>query len=375
MTVQAPVGIYLHVPFCSQKCPYCDFYSLPYRRASVRSYLDSLRQEITAHKSEELSADSIYFGGGTPSLLSPEEIGDVIATLRATFRLSPTAEITMEANPNAVTAERLTGYQAAGINRISFGIQSADPAELSALGRSHSVQQAADAVRIAHAVGLENISADLMLGTPRQTADSVRRSIDFLSELPLQHVSAYLLKPEEGTPYWNSPLLDECAQEDEQAEIYLTAAAALESAGFAQYEISNFARPGYESIHNLKYWRCEEYLGFGPAAHSYFRGKRFCIPPDLTAYAEGSWKTPRITDAAAGSLKERVMLGLRLCEGIPLAWTEKLPDKNRVDFLRQVHLLSAAGLIQKPDDRLVLTRQGFLVSNSILTKLLQFVTI
>lgn len=375
MSGSAPLGLYVHVPFCGKKCPYCDFYSLPYRRAAVGEYLGALSAEIAGWEGRELTADTLYFGGGTPSLLSPDAVGSLIGAVRKAFRLPEVAEITMEANPNTVTPARLAGYRAAGINRISFGIQSADPAELSALGRAHSPEQAANAVCAARDAGIENISADLMLGTPRQTADSVRRSIGFLAELPLQHISAYLLKPEEGTPYWTSPLLAECAQEDALADIYHTAADALEAAGFRQYEISNFARPGFESAHNLKYWRCEDYLGFGPAAHSCFRGARFCHPADLAAYCRGGWKTPQVTDDAAGGLDERVMLGLRLVEGIPLGWLEELPERERAGFLRYARQLTAAGLAREEEGRLALTREGFLVSNSILADLLQFVTI
>lgn len=372
-----PIGLYVHVPFCARKCPYCDFYSLPYRKAAAEEYSNAVLAEMESRQGP--AADTLYFGGGTPSLLPPQAIGRIREAAVRYYHLPDSAEVTLEANPNTLHAARLAEYRAAGINRISLGVQSAVPQELRALGRTHSPEQAAQAIRTAFDAGISNISADLMLGIPYQTADSVRDSLRFLTGLPLQHVSAYLLTPEEHTPFWDSPLLRFCAQEDALAGIYHTAADWLERAGFLQYEISNFARPGMESRHNLKYWTCEEYLGFGPAAHSFYGRRRFCHPPDLDRYCAGGWREPQITDTyAAGacpSLEERILLGLRLSRGIPLSWLDELPAEAVRGFRQTASRFQTAGLAAISSGRLALTRRGFLVSNQLLSELLQFVTI
>lgn len=365
--MQAPIGLYVHVPFCAVKCPYCDFYSLPYRRQSVEDYLNALNTEISSYQGKGWRADTLYFGGGTPSLLSPSQIGSVIDLARRVFALS--GEITMEANPNTLTLARLKEYRQAGINRISLGMQSASERELSALGRRHSAAQSAAAVHMAAEAGISNISVDFMLGVPFQTEESVLQTLSFLKELPITHLSAYLLKVEEGTPYQNSPLLAQCAGEDALAELYLTAQSALARMGLLQYEISNFARPGWESAHNLKYWRCEEYLGFGPAAHSFLQGKRFCHPADLSLYQSDPVHSIHLTDSQAGGLDEKLMLGLRLTEGIPVSWLQPLPPERQNAFFRQVRLYQGHGLLRWEEGRIAFTPRGFLVSNSILADL------
>lgn len=363
------LGIYVHVPFCAQKCPYCDFYSQPYRRADAEAYVRAVMADMAWFRSDALPADTLYFGGGTPSLLPPGLLGELISAVRANFRLDPGAEISMEANPNTVSPERLDAWAGMGVNRISYGLQSAQSDELRALGRRHTAAQAADAVRMALDAGIRNVSLDLMLGTPGQSAASLRDTLEFACALPITHLSAYLLKPEPGTPYWNSPLLRQCPDEDALADLYLSTVDFLEKAGLAQYEISNFARPGRMCVHNRKYWLCKEYLGFGPGAHSFFQGRRWGYPRDLAGYAAAPGAHPILTDGSAGGLEERIMLGLRLRKGIPAELLDAMDPDARAAFLQKFRRFAAAGLA-RAGERLSLTPRGFLVSNAILAELL-----
>lgn len=357
-----PLGLYLHIPFCAVKCPYCDFYSKPYRSADAGQYVDSLVRALSGWRGKGLTADTLYFGGGTPSLLSPAQVEKLVAAAREAFAFS--GEATMEMNPNTVNIERLRAYHAAGINRVSFGVQSLQPEELAALGRRHTAEQAKSALYQAAEAGFTDISADLMLGIPYQTEASLSQTLRQLAALPVNHLSAYLLNVEGGTPYEKSPLLAECPDEDALAELYLSACTQLEQMGLAQYEISNFARPGWESRHNLKYWRCEEYLGFGPAAHSYFAKQRFYYPPSLEDWF--AQKQPELSDEQAGGLAEQMMLGLRLAEGISRPPSESVPPM----FWEKAARLAQAGLLTLTAERLALTRQGFLLSNEVLAELL-----
>lgn len=362
-----PIGLYIHIPFCGKKCPYCDFYSIPFRSQTAVRYTDALVCDILSYRGKEIAADTLYFGGGTPSLLSPLQIEKILDACRTAFYLD--GEITMEANPNTVTPARLEGYRRAGVNRISFGMQSADSRELSALGRSHSAEQTASAVRAAAEAGFSEISLDLMLGTPYQTRKSACETVRFAAALPVTHISAYLLKVEDSTPYADSPLLQYCKDEDELADIYLDTIEALKQTGFIQYEISNFARPGHRSRHNLKYWRCEDYLGFGAAAHSCFQGRRYFNPPDAKLYFR-SGPHPQESDVQACQLDEKLMLGLRLTEGISLALLGQEQEKLRREIQKRTEFFSQAGYMKIEGDRISLTPKGFLVSNSILTDLL-----
>ena len=250
----------------------------------------------TSYRESGLLADTLYFGGGTPSLLPPESIAELIKAVKNIFSFS--GEATLEANPNTVTAKSLVEYREAGINRISLGLQSGNDTELRALGRTHSAKRGAAAVRDAAAAGFENISVDVMAGVPYQTRESLLQTLHLIASLPVSHVSAYLLKVEPGTGYWENGILEYCPEEDQTAALYLDMISFLEKKGFMQYEISNFSLPGCESRHNLKYWRCQEYLGFGPAAHSFLNGKRFYNPPDQNAYLNSCGKAVSYTHLA-----------------------------------------------------------------------------
>lgn len=345
-----PRGLYIHVPFCLSKCPYCDFYSVPFSQSTAREYAEAVIRNLARY---DEPFGSVYFGGGTPILLAP-----YMADIMKNIRLESGAEITAEANPCMCIPKTLEQLLTAGVNRLSTGVQSLNGAELSSLGRRHSAEAAIRAVNAAKSAGFDDISADIMLAIPRQTKDSLRDTISRLAELPLTHISAYLLKLEQGTPFGQSP--PEIPGEEESAELYLSAVELLSEHGFAQYEISNFAKSGFESRHNLIYWRREEYLGIGPAAHSFYGGRRFAVPRDIRNFIDSPAQEETVTDASPDETEERIMLGLRLSEGIP----EELwkPCEKRLRFIPKEYYTIKNG-------RLALTPLGFLLSNEIIALL------
>ncbi len=345
-------GLYIHVPFCIKKCRYCDFYSVTdlslaekYTKAAVRNI-----SQITD------KFDTVYFGGGTPSLLSAEQISEILSAVK----IAPNAEISMECNPNSVTENYLKEIYSAGINRLSFGVQSFCDTELKMLGRLHTAEEAIAAINSAHSVGFENISADIMLAVSGQTKESLRQSLDVLGTLPLTHVSAYMLKVEEGTPLSRDKrLLSEIPDEDSTAEMYLLAVRKLESMDFEQYEISNFAKKNFECRHNLKYWRCEEYYGIGPAAHSFVNGERYCCPKNIADFISAEVQG-KVTLENGGSESEKAMLSLRLTkEGIAA-------EKMSAETAKNAEILVQKGLMKKEQDSFKLTPEGCLVSNQII---------
>ena len=371
---QKGIGVYIHVPFCASKCAYCDFYSRV-RQDQKAGYLDALEQEMFGWKNRGLKADTVFFGGGTPSLLTPSELERIVHAVKTNFALLPDAEVTMEANPETVDQAYLEAVAALGINRLSFGVQSAIDRELKALGRRHTYERAVQAVSDAKAASFSNISVDLMLGIPYQTADSLRVTLSQILALAPQHVSCYLLKIEEGTPFYRKNAGQLCASEDETADFYLTVARTLRQAGYHHYEISNFALPGFESHHNLKYWRDQPYLGFGPAAHSCIDGRRFYNPPDLQQYIETDGRCSlREESGAVQDAAERLMLGLRLDEGVDLSEIGKkdpsFDEQAQRQFLKKAAVYERAGLLEVDSSRVFLTEEGMLVSNMLLARLL-----
>lgn len=344
-------GLYIHVPFCLRKCPYCDFYSVTE---------ESLREDYAAAVVRNLRRypepfGTVYFGGGTPNLLAPH-----MAEIMAAVDAAPGAEVSAECNPASTTAETLEMLRNAGVNRISVGVQSLQDGELRKLGRLHSAAQAVELIESAHSAGFDNISADVMLGIPGQTADSLTDTIERLSELPVRHISAYMLTLEPATPFGKSPPAD-MADDNLMADLYALCQELCARQGFAQYEISNFAREGFQCRHNLKYWRDEEYLGIGPAAHSFYEGKRFAVPRDIRAFIAADSQPVEITDDSPGDYDERVMMGLRLSEGIPEELYKPLEGALR---------LLPADYYTLENGRLALTGRGFPVYNYIVSLLL-----
>lgn len=342
-------GLYIHVPFCRKKCPYCDFYSVGFREDLAEQYADAVIRNIRHYGGE---FDTVYFGGGTPILLARH-----IPRILAEANYTRGAEITVECNPLEMNEETLQILFDSGVNRLSVGVQSAVESELRALGRTHTFEQARQAIFTAREVGFRDISIDLMLGIPRQDLSSLTYTVRKLRELPITHISAYMLKIEPNTVFGkNPPVLPD---EDETAELYLNAVRGLVAQRFIQYEISNFARRGLKSRHNLKYWRREEYLGIGAAAHSFYKGKRFAVKRDIKEFIASEHQIEVITDEAPNELEEKIMLGLRLTEGIPKELWEPL---NLALIPEKYYKIE--------NDRLSLTPEGFLVSNEIIATLL-----
>ena len=363
------IGLYVHIPFCVKKCPYCDFYSIAHESRLEASYTTAIVAQMNQYRGQGVVADTLYFGGGTPILFTAEHIAHIIQTAKEVFLLD--GEITLEANPNSTSLENLVALKQAGINRISFGMQSADEKELNALGRLHDLPQAINAVHHAHEAGISNISVDIMLGTPYQTMETVEHTIEVITKLPISHISAYMLKVEESTPYFNSDILNFCADDDCLADIYLNVIDKLEEQGFYQYEISNFSKKGMESAHNLKYWKCEEYLGFGASAHSFVGTRRFYHENSVISYIDNQGTQTITTDDSAGGIDEYIMLGLRLCQGIDLDRVKNDSGIEFEKFMMTAQQFCAGGYAQITCNQFVLTRDGYLLSNQIIAKLLE----
>lgn len=357
--MSSPVGLYIHVPFCVGKCPYCDFYSLKGTGVAMDSYIGAVLRSVKQYEpSLKDGADTLYFGGGTPSLLGAERFTMLLQDLMA--YLLPQAEITVECNPAGDLETLLPCLAANGVNRVSLGMQSAVDTERKILGRRADQRRIRQALFLCRENGITNVSLDLMLGIPHMTMTSLDLTLDFIEQSGVPHISAYLLKIEPGTPFANAQATLELPEEDLVCSQYLHTVERLEAMGLAQYEISNFAKPGYESRHNLKYWHCEEYLGIGPSAHSFLHGRRFYYPRDLTLFAQNC--TP-IPDGGGGDKTERLMLALRLTEGIAL--TELTPEAQQ-----KAVLFREKGLLLQKGAHIAMTPAGFLLSNTIIGELL-----
>lgn len=360
------LGIYIHVPFCVRKCRYCDFYSVSCSLDRIDKYVDAVCRNIRRYCDISRTVDTVYFGGGTPSLLSDEQIKRILSVIGESFSLDKNAEITLEANPTTVDITKLKKLRNTGINRLSIGVQSMIDKELEFLGRLHDANTAVKAVTDAAEVGFENISCDLMISLPGQTIESLKYSIEGMAKLPIQHISAYILKIESGTPFDSEEIRDMLPDDDESADLYLAMVDMLRSHGFGQYEISNFAKEGYESRHNCRYWRCEDYLGIGPAAHSCYNGKRFAVERDLEKFILSDRQPVYITDEHPCGFEERVMLALRLREGFDLRET----GDKRASIEKKLPSLISSGYIIFDGNKISLTPSGYLISNSIITHLI-----
>ena len=367
------LGLYVHIPFCSAICNYCNFNRGLFDAALKLRYVEAIISEITS--AGRAPADTIYFGGGTPSLLEPSEVARIVAACRAAFDIVDDAEITLEANPESVDEARLAGFRAAGVNRLSFGVQSFREPELRRLSRLHTADRARAAVAEARAAGFENISLDLMMWLPEQQVPEWLESVDAAIALAPEHLSLYLLEV-----YPNAPLKDDMARarwsqapDDDAAMMYLAAMDRLDAAGYEQYEISNVARPGRHSRHNIKYWQDGEWLGFGCGAHSTRRGvrsKNVASTEEYVRRLEQS-ESPAIDHRMLSSnehLGDALFTGLRLTEGVNL------------DAIRAVHGVDVwarygadlepflqAGILRREGSRLWLTRQGMLLAHEVMT--------
>jgi oxygen-independent coproporphyrinogen-3 oxidase len=375
------IGTYLHVPFCTLRCSYCDFYLLPKtargagpdgRAAFVEALVAEIGQAAAGHG--PLVADTAHFGGGTPSLLEPPQIAAILAALRAGFGLAAGSEIALEANPEDLAPRTCEDLVAVGVTRLAVGVQSLDDALLARLRRPHDRGGALAALTAARRAGIGSLAADLMLGLPDQDADEAIAGLRTILEHGVDHVSLYLLEVHERTRLGRAVALGrlDLPPADDTADLWERAVETLEAAGFEQYEISNFARPGHRSRHNLKYWTDRPYLGFGPAAHSYLDGARWSNAPDLAGYVASGGRPQRNREPATTAQRGREALyaGLRLAEGIDLA---RLRDRYGADILAsgdpRLDPLIGAGLLVREGTRLALTRRGRLVSNEVLERL------
>ena len=370
------LGLYLHVPFCSAICNYCNFNRGLFDAALKVRYVDALARDIATAGGERPrpAADTIYFGGGTPSLLEPEEIARLITACREAFDVEATSEITLEANPETVTTDRLTAFRAAGVNRLSFGVQSFRDEELKRLSRLHGAVRARDAYREARQAGFDNISLDLMMWLPEQRVDQWLVSIDAAIDLGPEHLSLYLLEV-----YPNAPLKEDMARaqwsqapDEDAAAMYLEAMARLDAAGYAQYEISNVARPGRRSRHNLKYWTDGEWLGFGCGAHSTRSGARWKNVSGTDEYVArvDAGQSPAVDVRqlpAAERLGDALFTGLRLSDGVDEA---AIAGRYGVDVWQRygpdLELFLENGVLTRQDGRISLTRQGMLVAHDVM---------
>src|SRR5262245_36702810 len=372
------LGLYVHVPFCSAICNYCNFNRGLFDADLKTRYVDALIAEIRTNPKSQIPnppADTIYFGGGTPSLLEPDEVARIIAACQASFDVAADREVTLEANPETVTEARLAAFRAAGVNRLSFGVQSFRDEELRRLSRLHSADRARAALAEARAAGFDNVSLDLMMWLPEQSVGAWLESVHCAIELSPEHLSLYLLEI-----YPNAPLKEDMARarwsqapDDDAASMYLTAMERLEAAGYEQYEISNVARSGRRSRHNLKYWTDGEWIGFGCGAHSTRWGVRWKNVSATDEYVVRISRTESIKveerrQTPAERLGDALFTGLRLTEGIDLA---EINARYSVDVWQQygaeLEPFLEQGCLRREGARLWLTRTGMLLAHEVMT--------
>ena len=366
-------GIYIHVPFCLSRCHYCDFCSRTRVDEETKSlYVKRLCEEIRkfgAGFEKRPAADTVYFGGGTPTLLSPIQLATILETVNEVFGIDSNAEITAETNPKSTDFEGLLEIRSVGINRLSIGMQSVHDRELRALGRIHNHDDFLASYSDARRAGFDNISADLMYGIPEQTMQSFEESVKTLMQLAPEHISSYCLTVEDGTNFGRRRDRLVLPDEDTVCDMYRTMTELLRNGGYEKYEISNFAHNGRASRHNLKYWKREDYIGFGPAAHSFFGGVRFANSRDVESYLKGE-SILEYSEIISGeeAADEYVMLGMRLCEGIDIAEFNRLFNADFMARYGNVFKRFAPEYISIDEKRCAFTDKGMFVSNYILSE-------
>ena len=362
------LGVYVHLPFCARRCPYCDFFSSE-RVNDLSAYADAVSRQLKACASGE-TVDTVYFGGGTPSLFDAKDIEKMLGAVRESFSLAGDCEITIEVNPTGQDKDRLRALRELGINRLSVGVQSFDDGELRLIGRLHDAGQALRTIGSAREAGFGRISADLIYGLPSQTRDSFRASLKKAVETGVTHISCYCLTLSEGSPLKSLEL----PGEEEQRAMYLDCCELLEAAGIKQYEVSNFARPGHESRHNLKYWTGQRFLGVGAGAHGFDGRERYYIKPDIDAFLSRPASGSRITEEVPGDdgkLEEYLIFSLRLRSGVKWKALGELGGENaRKRIERLLPSLKRAGLAREDGDGFSLTPEGMFVSNSIISRII-----
>lgn len=357
-------ALYIHVPYCKSKCGYCDFCSSP-DLSTADGYVAELIRRIKAYKTDK-TVKSVYFGGGTPTYVGAERLCDILQAIKDNYDLSDNCEITAEANPGTVDLNGLELMKKAGFNRLSAGIQTANDTELKALGRiSHTVSDGEALVKNARMAGFTNISLDLMYGIPLQTADSLKQSLDFVLSQKPEHISAYALKLEENTPlYKQKPVLPD---DDAVADMYALINKALKDGGYHRYEISNFAKPGFESRHNLRYWRGGDYIGIGVSAASLIGNVRYLQSPDMNEFLNGKVPDTVETLDEKGREEEYIMLHLRLSSGVDKdEYRKKFKFDFDKKFEKQIKTYVDGGFAVNTDKSFYLSDNGIFVSNTII---------
>lgn len=397
--------LYIHIPFCMKKCAYCDFLSGPAPRETIDRYVTALVAEIRQYQklAENYRVTTIFFGGGTPSILSGGQMKEIFDALRDVFEIQADAEITMEANPGTVTKENLQAYRACGINRISFGLQSVDDKELKLLGRVHTMRQFEESYDLARKAGFQNINVDLISAIPGQTVESWERTLDTVIRMNPEHISAYSLIIEEGTPFYE--IYGENAKEeqdsrcercladdgkqmdigknfpklpDEEAErrMYELTAEKLEAAGYLQYEVSNYAKPGYACRHNKGYWQRVEYLGIGTGAASLIENERYQHISDTDLYIRANGRLDQIEEEKEtldwnAQVEETMFLGLRMKEGVnKQKFRERYHREIQEVYGEVLEKLKEEGLLREEEERICLTKRGNDLSNYVLAQFL-----
>lgn len=397
-----PLGLYIHIPFCQAKCAYCDFYSMSgVNDENMQRYTDALllQMEDYSKAAKAYKVDTVFIGGGTPTVLPVKFMSELLDGIYRWFDVDKNAEFTLEANPATISLAALSKYRRAGVNRLSLGLQSANREELSALSRIHTREDFETSYLAARKAGFQNINVDIMYGIPLQTPDSFSRTLDYVTSLQPEHISMYGLKIEDGTPFANSRDTLILPDEDTEADMYFDGIQYLEAKGFRHYEISNFALPGYECRHNLKYWNCDEYLGLGCAAHSYFDGIRFSFKRNMGLYidameadmARGGMLTgdgasitheqfsaaelvdEMYTISPEERVGEYIMLRLRLGDGISSArFGERFGLNFDALYGRRLRIYIDNGFMTYDGDNYAFTPKGMYVSNYILSNILDF---
>ncbi len=367
------LGLYIHIPFCKAKCAYCDFYSLAHSEEKMDAYMTALLRHLeeVAPRAAGMQVDTVYFGGGTPSYLGAARLCRILQTVLRRYDVARDAEITLEANPDSAGDwKELRRLRRAGFNRLSLGVQSTDDALLRRIGRVHTYEQVQQAVKAARQAKFTNLSLDLIYGLPGQTMEDWQRTLADAVALGPEHLSCYGLKLEEGTPLWQQRQTLTLPDDDAQTDMYLYTVAALGEMGYEQYEISNFAKPGKASRHNLKYWNMEEYAGFGPGAHSDFGGVRYGYVRDVDSYIAGKLVLSESeNDSTLARDYEYVMLSLRTAAGIDRQTFEKRYRQRFQPMETLFEQYEKAGLALPTGGGWRLTPKGFLVSNSIIAAL------
>jgi oxygen-independent coproporphyrinogen-3 oxidase len=371
------IGIYIHIPFCRQKCGYCDFYSTRWNDYDEKKFTEAVISEIKSYNDKlngNCIADTIYFGGGTPSIVNPENLSRIMENLHQTIEIDDYPEISMEANPNTLTVEKLKAYREIGINRISVGIQSLNDKILKKIGRIHNSNEAIDSINMCKQTGFKNINADVMFNIPGQSIKDVESTLSKIIRTGIRHISFYSLKLENGTPMYDLEKNGKITMPDEnlEREMYYEGRSLMEKNNIFQYEISNFAESGFECRHNLKYWNQEEYIGIGPSAHSFLNSIRYSNSQNLYLYCENSFKGifERIIEEELDKddlMIEYIMLQLRLTEGLNAEdFKKKFSTDFKETYKMQINYLVKNDLLEINDNFVRLTKKGMDISNYVI---------